>query len=386
MIILLFFVGILLDDTGNIAGRATGGDSGCGDSGSSDSFICTETRPCGVGKTCLGGACVAEKDTEKRTYVQGFDREFINSTSPHVATFDFPNDHKDYESVVLYMTITCPGDPSNCDPRERTGELKVVHEGGEHFEIARFITPYDITRSGPESCEWAIDITPYQSLLRGPVTLRLFIQTSAVGERGWVISTRFGFLKGNPTTVPYRVINLWNHASLLYGDPGNPIDNHLQPKHVPLDDNTTGARVRAIVTGHGLGNTDNAAEFTRRWHRITAGRVEHQWTPWRDDCRHNTCSPQDGNWTPDRAGWCPGDSVLPMDIDLRTTITPGGIIIVDYDIQPYENCCRPGNSSCDPQNRDCCMSFAGKCKWNNDRHTSANWRIASQLVLYRNAR
>ena len=391
MILMLLSVGLVFDDGGDLTGQATGSRGGCGGSGSSTPSICSESRPCLEGETCRDGECVSDASEAEVHYVQAFDRELIKWASPHVTTFEFPTADTAYESVTLYMTIACPEVPGDCDPWDRTGDLKVVSDDGEHFEIARFITPYDITGSwgsgsGPGSCEWAIDVTPYQSLLRGSVSLRLFITTWIGGNRGWLISTRFGFREGSPTSVPYRVVNLWNHGGVLYGDPNHPIDEHLQPITVPIDGETIGAKVRAIVTGHGQGNTDNAAEFTHRWHRITTGQSNLQWTPWREDCGENICSPQGGNWQPGRAGWCPGDSVRPTEFELGSAVSGQSSLTLDYDVEPYENCCRPDNPSCDAQDGSCCISFAGECGWNQSGHTSPNWRIGSQLILYRSVR
>ena len=37
---------------------------------------------------------------------------------------------------------------------------------------------------------------------------------------------------------------------------------------------------------------------------------------WRDDCERTRLTTQRGNWKYPRAGWCPGDKVLPVPIDV----------------------------------------------------------------------
>ncbi len=98
---------------------------------------------------------------------------------------------------------------------------------------------------------------------------------------------------------------------------------------------------------------------------------------WRTDCSVNPCSPQGGTWTYSRAGWCPGASVIPWDNDVTSLITPGGFAVVDYNIQPYENFCRPTNPNC------VSGVTCPDCNYNYNGHTEPAWNVEGQLIFYR---
>lgn len=324
--------------------------------------------------------------------VETFDREFINWAEPHEATFQFPPAAEQFKKVMMHLTIECPGSPGDCDPWDRLGFLNVLHSTGEvdpygepiiePIEIARFITPYDITGVwgghygfGPGSCSWEFDVTDYHMLLRDSVTLSLYIESWIGGDDGWLITIWFEFTEGAFTKEPYKIQKLWDFDFVEYGDPNDPIEDRLAPVSVVIDEEADSAVVRVVTTGHGQGNTDNAAEFAYKWHRITASAIVDQWYLWRDDCASNPCSGQGGTWWYERAGWCPGDAVPPHDIDITPVIAPGRTVEIDYDVEPYENCCRPDNPECTGTS-PCCVF--GDC--NNH---PPNFAISAQLILYR---
>jgi hypothetical protein len=97
---------------------------------------------------------------------------------------------------------------------------------------------------------------------------------------------------------------------------------------------------------------------------------------WRADCATNPCSPQGGTWQYNRAGWCPGQSVIPWDNDITTSITAGQPVTLDYNLEPYENFCRPNNP-------DCVSGVTcPDCNYNYTGHTEPHYTIQSQLIYY----
>ena len=378
---------LMLDyHSGTLTGHAGGSRGGCG-GGSSGPTTCSDISPCLEDYYC-------DKETHRCqpepspaalsdvTTITGFRQEHISETKNYDKVVSFPTAELAYERVTGHMTLECPA--SGCDPWDRFGKLVIAQPGSPPIQIARFVTPYNIeTSGGPGSCDWAFDLTPYQSLLRGDVNLRLYIQTWAGKKKGYLISTRFTFHQGQPTRVPYKVVPLWESSHLLYGHPDHPPSDKLLTQSVEVDAHTTGAKVRVLVSGHGQGNTDNAAEFTKRWHKINAGSITDTWTPWRDDCAQNYCSPQGGSWKFNRAGWCPGDTITPHELDLTSTLNPETPLTIDYAIQPYTNHCRPDNPKCRATNRQHCMSFARECSYNHNGHTAPHWKMASYLILYK---
>jgi len=58
--------------------------------------------------------------------------------------------------------------------------------------------------------------------------------------------------------------------------------------------------------------------------------------PWRTDCEHNAVRGQQGTWTYDRNGWCPGAIVVGDTIDITDLVTPGSTATIDFDIRTQD--------------------------------------------------
>jgi hypothetical protein len=318
------------------------------------------------------------------THVLTFDEEFINWATPVVREFQFPTHPEIYDEALLYLTIGCPESPGDCDPWDRLGHLRIIQidpsDSTEiHYEIARFITPYDITPSPPYpgTCTWVLDVTDYKFLLAGDVTLRLYIESWIGGNRGWLMTCDFAFIHGVSELQPYKIVNLWTRDWLEYGNPDNPIEAALAPIEVEIPAEAAAAKVRATTTAHGQGNTSNCAEFCPRHHSVVAGPETFEHLLWRNDCSTNECSPQGGTWQYSRAGWCPGDKVDPWDNEITHLITPGAPITLDYNVDEYFNQCGPHNPDC--VSGQTCTD----CNYNNTGHTMPGYNVNAQLILYR---
>jgi len=317
-------------------------------------------------------------DRSDTLWVHTYDQEFVNWPTPIDGTFQFPEEGN-WGEILCHMTIACPGAPNDCDPWDRLGWVQLVTmEGKEEvpYEIMRFVTPYDITGgTRPGTCSWVYDLSDYESLLKGEVTLRLYIESWIGGEDGWLITCDFAFIPGISELEPFKVTNLWNFNRLTYGHPEDPSEDHLVPLAEDIDAETVAAKVRTYVTGHAFGNTDNAAEFSYKWHEIVADGDAYQEYVWRNDCRYNPCSPQGGTWTYSRNGWCPGDKAHPWEVDISSSITPGEPAILDYNLEPYENFCRPDNPDC--VDGVTCQ----QCDWGSRQ--LPHYTLRTQLIQYR---
>ena len=187
------------------------------------------------------------------TWVHTFHQDFINWATPHDSTFSFPDTTTHYAKVVLFYKIGCPAAPGDCDPWDRLGYLKMQH-GSDWYEIARIVTPYDITPPPrPGTCTWSLDVSDYEPYLHGDVTLSNYIESWIGGNRGWLVTIDFAFIEGEPEWRPYQVVNLWQTYYTVYGDPDNPIESHLAAMRVPIDPAAERVKFRGIVTGHGQG-------------------------------------------------------------------------------------------------------------------------------------
>jgi hypothetical protein len=207
------------------------------------------------------------------------------------------------------------------------------------------------------------------------VTLRSYISTYIGDPEGWECTMTFYFVEGELQMKPYRVVNLWNVGYLPYGDPERPPDNALGYSSINVEDIAEMATVRILTTGHGQGNTNNAAEFSHKDHGVFIGAQIFEQELWRSNCAQNECSPQGGTWQYNRAGWCPGDRVYPWDIN-GFDFTPGQPLDITYFLEPYENFCRPNNPDC--VDGSTCVD----CDYNSTGHTEPNFNTSGQLFLW----
>jgi len=239
----------------------------------------------------------------------------------------FPEKTDSYGRILCTLTLDKP-DSGPIDPWDRAAAVYLYDETGQKFEIVRFITPY---RRG---YTWQVDVSDYRPLLRGKKKVEAWCVTYA---NGWKTSVRFDFYPGKTDRKAVRVVNLWSGTAEI-GNPDKPITAFFTPKTVTIDPKTDYAKLRFMVTGHGMSpNTDNAAEFMPSKRTVTIGGRSFENLLWKNDNYLNPCRPQGGTWKYDRAGWAPGDVVRPWEIDITGLIPAGQSGPVSYDVSPYLN-------------------------------------------------
>jgi len=317
-------------------------------------------------------------DPGDTTWVMTYNQEYQNWATVHRDTFQLPGTGTSYSEILMYYTIGCPA--AGCDPWDRLGWVKVYNDpDSTSYEIARIITPYNIVGGGyPGTCTWIIDVTDYAMILHDEVSFGSYIESWIGAPRGWLVTIEFAFIEGEPDFYPYEIVNLWQYSRAVIGDSSRPIEEKLNPLDIIVDDNADKVKLRVITTGHGQGNTQNAAEFSQLWHSVDVGPDSVYHILWRTDCAANPCSPQGGTWQYNRAGWCPGQSVIPWDNDITSSVSAGQPVTLDYNIQPYENFCRPNNPDCIPG------VTCADCDYNYTGHTEPHYTIQSQLIYYSN--
>ncbi len=284
-------------------------------------------------------------------------------------SFLFPSDISGFDTILMHIALTCPSGMA-CDPWDRFANLKVVTDHGD-IEIGRYMTPY-----ANNWCTWSLDVSAYRSYFTDSVTLKSHIET---WENGWAVTVDFEFIPGTPLYQYSQAENLWVDYELIYGDTlFYSID--LPEKTRLITSNAEKVIYRVNNTGHGQGNTENAAEFSQKTHEIQVnGNTEFTHYIWKDDCNVNPCSPQGGTWEFARAGWCPGQAVPSFDNDITSLVTAGSNATFDYVLEPFFNQCSPWNPSC--TNGVTCAS----CTYNSNTHTRPNYKIAIQLLQFSNS-
>ncbi|MBN8586337.1 MAG: T9SS type A sorting domain-containing protein [Ignavibacteria bacterium] len=312
------------------------------------------------------------------TWVNAYTNDFHNWATVNYASVTFPDTTQHFEKILMKYTIGCP--TAGCDPWDRLGWVRLYTDTatGAGYEIGRIITPYNIVGGGyPGTCTFWLDVTDYMPLLHDTQILGHYIESWIGGQRGWLSTISFAFIEGEAYYKPYKVINLWQDHYIVYGDTADPFENYLQPIRFFADPNAVKVKGKVITTGHGQGNSHNAAEFSVKYHQLIVNDDTLSHNLWRSDCSGNPCSPQGGTWPYARAGWCPGASVNPWDLDITLLVTLGDSNTVNYDIEPYVNLCRPTNPNCTTG------VTCADCNYNNNGHTEPNYNIESQIILYR---
>ncbi|MEM8585506.1 MAG: LamG-like jellyroll fold domain-containing protein [Bacteroidota bacterium] len=264
-------------------------------------------------------------------------------------SFNMPRNMEDFEQILLHFSVECPN--TGCDPWDQPASFFIVSEEGEEIEIARFITPFGI-----ECNNWTINVTDFKTAMAGNVTLKSFVQVW--GPSGWLVNAELEFLDAD-APIYQDIHPLWQEFNWVYGDPG--INYDLPEQTVQTAAHSENAYMRLTLSGHGQGNTDNAAEFANKTHAIY---VNSDWVddhnPWKTDCGQNSCNNQNGTWTLSRAGWCPGQEVLPYFYDFGSDWSAGQSLAIDYELQEYTNFL----------NTD----------YNDGSHTEPHFRIASFVI------
>ncbi len=246
------------------------------------------------------------------------------------AQVEFPAEEWLYQTILLHYTLSCPDD--GCDPWDRLAYVTAIDEEGGasvlSVEVGRFVTPYGVGGS------WTLDVTDLRPILSGTRTIESFIDTWV--ESGWLVDVSFEFIGGVPERRALEIIPLWS-GYYAYGNPDDPIEDHLTPLDIQLPEHFGDAALRVLATGHGQGNTENCAEFCAKTHTLSAGTASDDQVVWRDDCATSGVPGQEGTFWYSRAGWCPGDDVVPRFWELGDTLQAGTITQFDYDLEPYIN-------------------------------------------------
>ncbi|MGM0636004.1 MAG: peptide-N-glycosidase F-related protein [Bacteroidota bacterium] len=234
-------------------------------------------------------------------------------------SFSFPDlGVENISNINMYIKLDCPS--AGCNEWDVFANVLVKDPASnEWLEMGRYITPYGVDNSQREK-GFEIDVTDFKNLLKGEVELKSYIETW--GSDGWNVSVDFEITTGGEVDYPYyhvAEIIQYNQNSLEgvpYGvDHDFDIDKNIQLN----DDEVEAAELRTIITGWGHATPADpdgrtCAEWCFRTHGVSINNstvFQHNMAP--IGCGSNPVQPQYGNWSPDRAGWCPG-----MEVPIRT--------------------------------------------------------------------
>ena len=224
-----------------------------------------------------------------------------------------------------------PKDIRNVHDRwDRAGHIRLEKPGMAPVEVVKFMTSYG------GRTEHEVDVTPLLPLFDGHCELRAFIDTWV--SPAWQIDFALRWVP-DPTAAPDRPD--WVAGAFFEQQAtaaSRPDGGWTAPVTVP--EGVGKVVLRYFTSGHCTDGRD-ADEFVTKDNVITVdGREVYRFRPWRDDCRQfREINPycarwSDGSWSSDysRSNWCPGDVVLPEEIDLSAWLTPGDHV-VGFDIE-----------------------------------------------------
>lgn len=241
-----------------------------------------------------------------------------------------------YDTILATLQVTCP--PGGCGEWDRVASLDAQGHDGEWYEIIRYITPYGVP------CSHTINLTDYMSILQGKVTFRMNCGTL---DNGYYYQLRFEYRAGTPPHPYSTVTQVWKDI-FPFGDYANlqpvPVFNHTYPA------TAVASKLKLVSTGHGWGsnNTGNAAEFYNATHNIFVnGANTFTQNNWKT-CNPNpdACSPQNGTWTYNRAGWCPGSIAPYFDYDMSSFLPSSNVALQYQFFTGYVDLCHPNHPNC----------------------------------------
>ena len=317
---------------------------------------------------CLGTFVSASAQNDTITAEDNVMQGFGGGLNTRVVydTVVLPHDLSSYGHINLHIYLNCGA--GGCDPWDRLAHIRLGHlHSSDWYEVGRYITPYGI------ACDWSFDVSDYRYMLSDTIVLESFIDTWV--NPAWLVTLKFEFISGTPTTDAIKIDNLWNNYGMVYGDTTQPVN--IPSFQTTLMAGADSVKLKMTTTGHGQGNLNNAAEFFQATDSVLLNdSVYFLHSLWRSDCATNVCSPQNGTYTYSRAGWCPGKSVAPASFYITPSFSPGQNVKIGYALESYFNTCSPHNPGC------VTGGSCPDCSYNYNGHTEPYYAIDGQLITY----
>ena len=262
-------------------------------------------------------------------------------------TFTLHSDMSNISQIKMFLQIDCPS--TGCDDWDRYANVMVKDtDSGDWYEIGRYITPYWVgTELLPRGLEF--DVTDFKSLLTGSVELRIYIENWTT--KADLISIDFDYIEGTPDYEYYAVAEVMQYnANSLEGVPYGVPHNFDLTRSVSIPSNAESTHLRTVISGWGHATPNDSdgrpcAEWCYRTHDVKingATMFQHDLGP--IGCASNPISNQNpGNWTPDRAGWCPG-MVVPVRSNQFGSTMAGSSFSYEYDYEDWVSDLAGGNA------------------------------------------
>ena len=273
-----------------------------------------------------------------------FNGDFVvtPSNSTNYAEYAFPSHVNAFNAINMHYDHNCVN--GDCDPYDRVGYCRVKNYRGEWVELFRYVSPFGV------QCDDDLDVSDFTTLLQGLVEFELHFDVWS--GSGYCPTITFDYTKGTPDYPYVDMSELW-FGNYSFGDYANQCS--VPTRNIEFDPCVEKAELRLVSTGHnwssgtnGNYNTGNAAEFYEATHNINInGATAYTQHLWRT-CNPNPagCQPQNGTWTYNRSGWCPGSIGMVWRYSLDDYLANGGAQVT-YEFDPtYIDQCHPNYPDC----------------------------------------
>lgn len=259
---------------------------------------------------------------------------FSNSNNNAIWPAEFPDaaTMAGFDRMEFVVTAKCgPDSYADCGHWDYEAFVHLCADetcAGDKWEVLRWITPY----SRPGTTKWVFEGSPLLGLVAD----------------GGTAHFQFGMRWNmNPAVWDMRV-RLWNSGSgsasktvlpaFIGNDGFNDTYNDWPTFEFTPPASTSHVELVALISGHGQ-DEGNCAEWCNHQHEFTvnggtphlrefSGQVVDQGCANAVD--QGVVPGQWGNWTPGRAGWCPGQPVQPWVVDITDEVQLGQLNALDY--------------------------------------------------------
>ena len=235
-----------------------------------------------------------------------------------------------FDTLLVDLRHVC--DPSqrewgNCDAWDAGNRLHLCDaEDPDSCDelVARWITTYH--REG----RWLVDASEALPRLQQGGAHRFFYKGARGGH---FITGRLLFANTGKGAAPFRIDPLWEGGSW-----NEDYDANHPPMTIDVPADAARTHLVVTVTGHGMSQVHNCAEFCNHEHTFTVGGQSFvaghpeigDIHGCRDQIDQGTVPNQHGTWWFARTSWCPGKQVDPWVFDITELVTPGQTAELTY--------------------------------------------------------
>lgn len=242
---------------------------------------------------------------------------------------------KTFRKIRLHYILgryACPSGTQYCGSWDYTTQVYAKPANADTVELARIITPYATDwLTTNRTHDFMVDVTDYASILNGNLDFRYKYDGYSWG---FTLTLKLEMIEGIPTMEALSVKNIYD-GYYAYGNTSSPIENYLISKPFLYNSPVAKAFVKNTISGHGS-DDNGCGEFCSKYYDLKInGSAVSQKQLWKSDCGLNDISPQTGTWLYERANWCPGQIVYPINHDISSLTSPASTFSVDIDMEPY---------------------------------------------------